>query len=338
MEKLQVHSMCRRYPRLGDEDSAAVEKSIRETGVVDPVVWWKDENGKAWLIDGQNRMVLYDRIVKSGIDKALDGKPIKLPMVEFVGTELEAMKFVKARNMARRFLSPSQRSAIAVDTYHQELKLLKKAGQEPQENGDFAANLATEAGTNRSYIFQCNTLWEKAHDLLDKVIDGELSIPEAKAILANREAGKPDEAADEEGEGDGKSDANEEPPVVLDGMKNPVPPELAAIFITREDFKGAIRQLRKMRPDLEAMADGKGGDWLPKQELLAEVGNLTKLLAENMPHVACPYCSGTGKDADEPKKKCKGCKGAKYLSKLLWKVVPDDIKATVPGQEELVEA
>lgn len=315
------HDIAKSFPRLEGDQRESLRQSIKQFGVINPIVLWLNDQGEQVTIDGRNRREIVEELVAEGVTEADNGVPMRCQEFVYKGSERGALDFARAMNLQRRHLTSSQRAAIAV--LHGDM-----AGKYDETYAcDYGSDvtleqIAKEAGTSRTYLSSCVKLFREKPELLYEVAAGHKKIPQALKELRQDDA--PDEPAEPK---------DETPPEILDGLKQPVPPEFAAIFATRDEFRAASRQLKGIANAVEGLAEGPGGKHVPIQLIVKDFKNLSRAIMDSAPHVICPHCSGTGNagDPDHPKKKCGACKGTAYLDRLQWKMVPDHLKATVPG-------
>lgn len=185
-QPLEVHKCVKNFPPMTEEEYNALKNSVRELGLQTPVTVWKDANGKSWVIDGRNRVKVLNELMKEKVRKALNGEELVLKAVPFEGTESEAIHWASSLNGNRRNVSSSQLAMSATLSYLDELDALKSElkaqGKEVPKrdpNGDIAERLAKAHGTNRQYIFDCLYIVDVSHQIAQKVVKGEKSIPEA---------------------------------------------------------------------------------------------------------------------------------------------------------------
>lgn len=338
--KLPFHEVVSLFRRMSPEERAGLEASVRVSGVLEPVVLWRNpKKDRLELADGANRYDVWKKVLREG-DWA-DGKPKPLPAWEFGGDELQLLSYVLESNRTRRHLSSSEKAGIAVLSGDLARKYDKTAAALPdQPAGDVAAILALEAGTNRSYIFECLRLRDEVPDLLKKVANGEINITEAKKILKQmRNALKPGQGPEPEENGAPQAapPPPDEPPVIYDGLKRPVAPDFMHIFVLREDFGQLVRDLRKLKIRAEELADGPGGLCVHKQEVLADISHAIQHLRGEQPYAVCPHCDGGGKEPGSSRKKCEVCKGNCYVDKIQWKLLPAAERGLEAGGEEADE-
>lgn len=341
----KVHEMVLAFPEASKESRIALSESIKATGIAVPAVTWVDGSGQEWLIDGRNRAELLAEILEAGITHAKSGVELSLPTMPFVGTEAEALNYVMTLNLARRHLTSAMKAGIAVRAgklgakYAAKQKAAEEGKkkvryEEPDLSGDLADQVSREAGTNRTYVFNAAKLDEKAPDLLDAVITGDLSMPDAMKRLKRREAGLPEDGSDP---GDGGDGDDKEPKdtmrvtVLKDGSGNPVAPEHEAIFATRATYHAALKSIRELKKTVEDLADGPGGATLFRKGVLSDLNSAARALKAAMPHVPCPYCSGTGMHPEDPDAPCEQCHGAQYIDLTQYKVTPEELLVGVPG-------
>jgi hypothetical protein len=317
------------FPQMGAEEFQGLKDSIERNGVLEPVVKF---NGKT--LDGRHRERAVKELNAEGKRRKIEvanpegGEPLveereyELPVVEFTGTEQEALEYVLAKGVHRRQLTSSQKAVVAVRAMLLGKKIAGRARRRGETltalneelaaigpEGDIASWVAKVGGTNRTYVFRALRIAEATggNEYLNKVMAGELSINAALAALAEAEAG--------EGEGEG---GEPEVPVVLDGLRRAVPEEFFPAFQTRESFKETDQKLRSLLTEVEQLCDGPGGEWLHQSENLSLIRSLRKNLKEGQPHAVCPKCSGEGSDPENASRPCPLCKRTKYVSKLLY--------------------
>lgn len=317
------------FPQMGAEEFQGLKDSIERNGVLEPVVKF---NGKT--LDGRHRERAVKELNAEGKRRKVEianpegGEPIteereyELPVIEFAGTEQEALEYVLAKGVHRRQLTSSQKAVVAVRAMLLGKKIAGRARRRGEAlsalneelasigpEGDIASWVAKVGGTNRTYVFRALRIAEATggNEYLNKVMAGELSINAALAALS--EAGE----AGEEGEG-----GDPEVPVVLDGLRRAVPEEFFPAFQTREQYKEADQALRAIMTTIEQLGDGPGGEWLHQSENLALVRQIRKTLKESQPHAVCPKCHGNGSDPENSSRPCPLCKRSKYVSKLLY--------------------
>ena len=316
-----THEIAESFPVLQGDQRESLKDSIKRMGVINPIIVWYDEIGDKRVVDGRNRKQIVDEFVASGVTEADNGTPMFCQEYVVKGSERYALDFARAMNLQRRHLTSSQRAAIAV--LHGVLAG-RYDGNSAYEHPDGDASLekiAKEAGTSRTYLCHCIKLYRSDTDLLNDVVSGARKIPDAMAELRKRQAPPAEPKAD----GDKPA-----APEVLDGLKNPVPPEFTTIFRTRDEFRAAARQLKGLKKAIEALAESPGGKHVPVQMIGKDFENLSRSILDSAPFAICPHCTGNGLagDPDHPKKKCGTCKGSGYLDRMQWRVLPDGVKAS----------
>lgn len=336
-EKLayRVHEMAAAFPLPSAEEYAAIKESVAQVGFVYPKVFWTDGNGDTWLIDGRTRDRIETEFEKADVKKAANGRDLKCEAAVFQGTESEAVAYVRGLNLNRRAMNSGQKAAAAVlsGEMYKRYKAKEEGAElledKEEELGDVAARMAKDAGTNRDYIFVCLKLSRKYPDLLLRVLAGGpdgLSIPNAKKIMKRRDENLPDEEP-EGGEEPVEVTPDDKPETVYDGLKNEVPDDLLKVFCVRATVKAAKKKIRDAINELEEVKDDAGAKNMSFQTFKSDANNAIRHLEDHQPHAQCPYCSGTGKDAENNAKKCGHCKGRKWLDKVQWKQVPPELRA-----------
>lgn len=116
---MKFHPLSELFPRMPEEEFAALREDIRAHGVREPAWVWKGQ-----VIDGRHRVL------------ACDGLGIKCPTREWGGDESELVPFVLSLNLKRRHLDTSQRAMVAA--------ALAKLTHGGDRRSDQAANLPLE--------------------------------------------------------------------------------------------------------------------------------------------------------------------------------------------------
>lgn len=343
VDDLRAHEMTRNYPSVTGEEGGSLLASISRQGILQPVTVWRDPDDKYWVIDGRTRLNAFKTLIKDGRDMTEDGRPLVLPMEEFIGTISQAFAYVHEKNFSRRHMSSSQRAAVIIRERLAQSRYLKKDGlpsegvyQGKEESlNQFAERIGKESGTNRQYIYQCARIAEIDPKLLDHVVSGDKVVNDVlKAALRKQQGLDPwptpseDEPTSAAGEG--------EEPQAKDGLKRAVDPKFSKYFFVRDRVRDAVKALKKAQADVEAIAAGDGGDHFDGLGMSQSIGSVVRDLANSQPHTVCPRCSGTGKESKEDgsTKKCSICSGAKFISKAIYNTLPQDLKDVILAQGE----
>lgn len=343
-EKLtyRVHDMASVFPLPTPEEYSAIKANVRQIGFIFPKVMWKDEKGSTWLIDGRTRDRIETELYKEGAEKAENGKSLTCPVAMFSGTESEAVEYVRGINLTRRQMTSAQKAAAAVLSgslvrmYRMKAEGRTVSDDKEEDEGDTATKLADSAGTNRAYVFDCQRLHKDHPDLLQNVLGGAMSLPEAKKVAGRRKEGLPDkppEGGETPVEVQPKPDAK--PEDIYDGLKNVVHEDHVAAFKMRDQVRKHRKVINTLIAEIESDCDAAGGKMFSLQAMKADLSNCRRHLEDHQPHSPCPYCSGTGRDPEQPpdgRKKCNKCKGRKWLDKLQWKEVPEELRAMFEGR------
>lgn len=376
-ENLKVHpEIANLFPRMSAEERAALKRSIlKKKAVLQNIITWTDPKGKQFIIDGANRWDVVQEIDRVGIAESIaemgidadeiesDAKKIDVAFFEFEGTELEALEYAMSLNADRRHLTSSQKAAIAVSHAMLERKYERKAqglrsGKKDlmeDDESNFAAKLAEQAGTNRAYIYDCLMFAREQPDILEKIRRGDMNIPAGKEEMARRvvterameirkEAGvkEPEpkkeskkEAASTTSTVKAKSKSKEpsaeggeesEPateaiprPDLQDGAGNPVPESLRSEFEARIRFKRLAADIRAAASEAEKLANHPSGVWMRGDEVRVDFRNLSRSILDCQPFAVCPVCKGNGKNPANVRSKCEVCKGNCFLDKLQFR-------------------
>ena len=331
----RVHPVAQQYPRCTPEEDKALELDVRANGFRTPVVVWDDEKGDHWLIDGLTRDRVYDRLRKEGVEVAGNGAPIHLEFLQFQGTLSDVIAFCESANMTRRSMNGSQKAAVGVVSYKKWVgQFAAESGKTVEEIekdfGEIAVRIADRSGSNPVYVYDCLKLLGNGHtDLIDRIIAGDLKIPTAKTIASRRKQGLSDEPEEGEEPTPENQDGEIEKPKILDGLRNEVDEAYHGIFSIREVVGVQIKALRKALAEItEAAGDPKGGGRkIVIDEFATDIKKAIRHLSDHQPHGICPVCTGTGKKPDSSAKRCDKCQGRRYLDKIEWSTVPEELRS-----------
>jgi hypothetical protein len=330
MIEYYVHDIAKYFPRCTDEQRAGLKASIRKRGVALPLVLWQDPDrpGEWGLIDGITRSEVVAELLKEGVKKADNGRPIKLEWMQCEArTAGEALEFAECLNLHRRDLTSWQRACVAVRSGKLFLAYQAKAaadfGCEEVADEEDAYKRVTDlvaesSGTNREYVCWASRI-SKYPDILDQGCAGTLSFAQSKKAFSNRESETTDDAPP-----DGDSPGDPEP--VYDAENKLVDDDLRDVFLARDRFLDAIKPVSTAIKTLNSLVEEDAGKLMHRQELLAFLKNGVQHVKDHLPHVTCPYCGGSGKNTETVKGKCPSCDGVKFLDRIQWKAVTEDVR------------
>lgn len=179
---MDIHPVANIFPTMSPDEYQTLLADIKTNGLLEPI--WTYENQ---IIDGRHR---HRACLEASITpqyRAWDGNG------SLVG-------FVVSLNLNRRHLTSSQKAVVALEVERLLAVEAKERQREAAERtnamrvGEAVTQIIAEAsgeareqaaqivGTNRQYISDAKKLEKEAPDLLEEVKQGELTIPEAKAL------------------------------------------------------------------------------------------------------------------------------------------------------------
>lgn len=178
VEHLEYHDVANLFPLMQGEEYENLKADIAANGLREPI--WLHE-GK--IVDGRNRH-------RACLDT---GTPPRYRTWDGNGS---LVAFVVSLNLQRRHLTSSQKAVVALEVEKalaeeataKEAERKRNQGDttleifpksEPIRAADQAAKIL---GTNAHYVTDAKRLAATAPELLDEVRDGNLTIPEAKAL------------------------------------------------------------------------------------------------------------------------------------------------------------
>jgi|GEM_PF-3472369 len=292
-----IHPFCELVPLPTAEQFQALATDILERGVIDqPVMIYHGQ-----ILDGRCRSAIGEM------------HNIEVPEFEFIGSELDALRFVKSHNLARRHLTTSQLAMLGAklaeeigsrEVQNEDVSIFSPQPKGPNPSGkNRAGQSATERrrkdrhrkaqsvnslvaavlGTNAKYVEQAAIISRDSPDLRQAVIEGQLNIPGAMAELAKR-----------------RSD-------LVDSAGHPVPANLEEAFRDDAAELAAIgREIDKLIRRVEALSESPGGRFMVLARPRADLKNAKGYLLSIAPHAVCPECAGVG---------CEQCKQSGFITK-----------------------
>ncbi len=205
---MKFHPVTNIFPMMSEDEFNDLMENIKKHGLMEPIWAWKGE-----IIDGRNR---YLACTKAGVE----------PQFREWNGEGSLVEFVVSLNLHRRHLSSSQKAMVAdniLPFLEEEAKERKIASLKQYNNvqnstsvtqkigeredtlknqeevtqkirsplnkhaNESTAQAAKMTGTNRQYVSDAKKIKQKAPKIAEKVLEGKLSIPEAKAVIKQPE-------------------------------------------------------------------------------------------------------------------------------------------------------
>jgi len=181
---MEFHEVANVFPPMGEEEYRQLLSDIEKNGLREPI--WTYQ-GK--IIDGRHR---YKACVELGIEPRFR---------EWDGNG-SLVQFVVSLNLHRRHLTSSQKAVVALDIE----RLLAEEAKERQRRaaaetnaklgrgetlpqkiagasrGEARVQAAAIVGTNRQYVSDAKRIAKEAPEVLERVREGRLCLPEAKAV------------------------------------------------------------------------------------------------------------------------------------------------------------
>ena len=179
MTRLTYHPACLLFPQLGKQELQELAEDIRQNGLQNDIVLL---NGQ--ILDGRNRHL------------ACKIAGVEPRFVEWDG-QGSPTEWVISQNLYRRHLTSSQRAVIASDV----LPLLEREAKQRQRrspgrgkkvrkkfrtfssNGTASEVAARLTKTNDNYVKAVKTIGKQAPELIEKVRNGTLTVPDAKRLV-----------------------------------------------------------------------------------------------------------------------------------------------------------
>lgn len=181
---MEFHEVANLFPLMGDEEYQNLVSDIRAHGLREPL--WTYQ-GK--IIDGRNR---YKACCHLGIE----------PVCREWDEQGSLVTFVVSLNLQRRHLTSSQRAMLALEIEkHVAKEAEERTGGRPKLNEEKVPTVLSEVswkresahqaasvvGTSGTYVKEAKKIEKKSPELKEAVLNGTLTIPQAKRQLKEQE-------------------------------------------------------------------------------------------------------------------------------------------------------
>lgn len=298
--KLLLHDVAELLPAMTADERARLKASIAKHGVKVPIEVWPAPNGIDYVIDGRHR---FEIAMELGIDFAV---------TIFTGTEADLVPHVVSLNGDRRHLSSSQLAALSVKVglYLDRRQRTPKQRREEGGQGGAAEKgkrtvdmIAEAAGSNRKYVQDAIKIQGADPDLLDRVINNELTIPQALKKLEPEPAPEP----------------KQDPGEPADVLGHEIPSHLQQVVDESAGFEKVISQLNGARRTLKELTEGPAGVYVDATAVEVDLKNLITELKAKQFFTVCPHCAG------EPGG-CKQCRKSGWMPRVVYDAQSEETK------------
>ena len=176
---MQFHEIATIFPLMDGNELIALVADIKENGLLEPII---THEGK--IVDGRNRY------------RACELAEVEPRFEEWKSKGVSLIAWIVSKNLHRRHLTSSQAAACSLKAIPyfeeearkrqlQELKQYRNEDTVPEifperEKGEAREQAAKAFNTNPRYIQDAKLIQERKPELLDKLMSGELTIPQAK--------------------------------------------------------------------------------------------------------------------------------------------------------------
>ena len=187
---MDFHPAADIFPLLEGDEFQALKTDIAEQGQLDPI--WVYQNQ---ILDGRNRYRACQELGIETVTKAWSGT--------------DPLKFVLSMNLHRRQLTAGQRAFVAVEVEKylaveakDRQKLSKGRGKKgveimPHLNEKARDQAGKQVGVSGKYVSDAKRIGKVAPKLAEKVMSGEMNIPQAKAQIKSKQKKTPKQRAQE---------------------------------------------------------------------------------------------------------------------------------------------
>lgn len=175
---MKFHPTAAMFPMMRTEEFAALVQDLRSNGLIEPIWIYKQQ-----ILDGRNR---FNACTEAGIEPAFR---------EWNGTD--PLAFVISENLRRRHLDAGRRAAIAVKRREGKDSVLDRCEAEAKERQRQGKTKVSDPGQARrkaaamfqvaeSYIQDAKLVRQADPNLLERVVEGEIQLSEAKREILDR--------------------------------------------------------------------------------------------------------------------------------------------------------
>ena len=200
---MEAHPIANLFPMMNNDEYAALVADIHQHGQREPI-WLLDDA----ILDGRNRW------------QACRDLGIRPLTRDYTGSADAAslINFVVSLNLKRRHLNSGQRAIVALgiekalaeeaakntggrprkgESEQEPLEIFPKVSEASNTPIHAAKQAAEIMGTNPHYITDAKTIAQEAPDLIDEILNGGMTLPEAKREIKVRkkEQAREDRAA-----------------------------------------------------------------------------------------------------------------------------------------------
>lgn len=298
MKTYEQHPYGAILPKPRKSQFEELKNSIQDDGLKDKIITYK---GK--ILDGWTR---YTAMAELADEKGMVFGPDHFEV--FAGDDQEAMRFVTARNVARRHLDEDDRLRVAMKIKKQ----LEEMAEDDRDEGRINKQAAEAAGVSEKAVSRASRVHKEGSPELKKALDeGKVGPGTAEKLLkADPKAiKKAVEAVEKRKKGkkltikDVKAATG-----VVDLAKRQVPKHLVKVFNWGDDLDNAGTQLKTIMRTLR-----KAADELPAvgtQTIMSNLESVVNVIKAESPGWVCQGCQGEGK---RDGKRCNICKEKGYV-------------------------
>ncbi len=171
---VESHEVACIFPMMGEDEFRDLVVDIEANGLREPIWIYQDK-----IIDGRNR---YRACLEAGIE----------PRFQEWNGKGSPVDFVVSLNLKRRHLTSSQKAMVALEIERQlAIEAKQRQGTRTDivekilqcEPGRASIQAASIVGTNQHYVTDAKKIVEQAPELKEALLNGSLTIPEAKRQL-----------------------------------------------------------------------------------------------------------------------------------------------------------
>jgi len=109
-EGASIHPAAELLPRMSEAELQELADDIKKHGMTSPIVWWRDQSDKYWLLDGRNRLAAL-RI--AGISHSEVGG--RIPRATILDHTVDPYAYVCSANFKRRHLTAEQKRDLIAE-------------------------------------------------------------------------------------------------------------------------------------------------------------------------------------------------------------------------------
>lgn len=180
---MKPHELCGMIPDMTPEQYEQLVEDIGRHGLLEPITLYE-----GMILDGRHRY-------RACLELQERGHARSLRFHEFRGDQVAAKAYILSRNLHRRYLTYSQRAALAAmfKREAQESGMVKHGGDRTKQDceiaalpGEAAQIAANKFQVGQRSVYEAEAVLEKAPELFEQMVDGGIDLRAAQREIKRR--------------------------------------------------------------------------------------------------------------------------------------------------------